>query len=864
MTLFYKQFAILLLACALALEAEAQTGADSSAAVLATLPDTREKVDRLNAAAADLYDKDVMAGFRFSSEALQLSRKLSYPEGLRLSLIHVGFYYYITGEPHRGLSYYHQAIALKIPEDELLGYAYAMSGNTYRTLARYDSAAYAYHTAIQILKKINKPRRLAYAYKNLGRLYVLQWRNDDAAACFDRAVRLYDSLKQEKGKADTWFSMYELSRNRIDLVNARRFVEDACEIAERTHDEYLMLQCFIQRGDWLSRQGEYQRALEMFFQALNLMKDKNLPHLSLQVYYNIGSVYEELGQNEMGLKYLYEAQTIADQIGFRYEAGKILAAISWIYKNQMNFRLAHQYLDRSLAIRRDIGDEHGISNCYNQRGVVYYQEKKYELALQSLQQSLDIRRKIGHAEGISACLFNIGLVYEDQQDYTRALEFQLDALAIDAKIGNRYSLGVSYNTLGNLYTRLRQFDKAKDYLRQGDAMVQATGSRLLAMGNKYYWSKYFEARGDYAQALRDHQRYAEINDSLYSESSNGKLMEMEALYQVEQKDREIKILNQRRELQDNQIQLQRSRIKQQNIIIIAGISGFVMLALLAFNTYRFNRRIRKAHREISESQEEIQAQSEELIEANRIIATINKNLEGQVEARTSELRQAYKELDTFFYRSSHDFRRPLTTFLGLAEVAKITVKDQNALELFAKVRETAHNLDKMLVKLQSISDLGAQQLVYKQVDVADIFDAAVNNFQEDLEQKGIRVEIDTPAHGSFYTYPAMLRIILENLLENAIFFCGVEQPFIRLQAECHDEEVVLIVSDNGQGIDQQYQDRVFDMYFRGSDRSKGNGLGLYIVKKAVEKLHGRIILQSEYGRGTTFRVSLPRRDQPIG
>jgi signal transduction histidine kinase len=71
------------------------------------------------------------------------------------------------------------------------------------------------------------------------------------------------------------------------------------------------------------------------------------------------------------------------------------------------------------------------------------------------------------------------------------------------------------------------------------------------------------------------------------------------------------------------------------------------------------------------------------------------------------------------------------------------------------------------------------------------------------------------------------------------------------------DNVVIKVEDNGQGIDPALQERVFDMYFRGNERSKGNGLGLYIVKKAVEKLNGAIELTSAIGKGSTLKIVLP-------
>jgi signal transduction histidine kinase len=270
-----------------------------------------------------------------------------------------------------------------------------------------------------------------------------------------------------------------------------------------------------------------------------------------------------------------------------------------------------------------------------------------------------------------------------------------------------------------------------------------------------------------------------------------------------------------------------------------------------------NSALSKLNNNLIEKQEEIEAQSEELREANETIGEINRGLETMVNKRTSQLKEAYKELDTFFYRSSHDFRRPLTTFLGLAEVAKITVKDNYALELFAKVRETAVNLDKMLFKLQSISDLGAQQLVYKEVLIREIYNSIHDSFREELSRKGIRLVCEIDPGESFYSYPAMVRIILENLIENAVNFCVPVAPVIIARAFRRDGHMIIEVADNGPGIEAQYLDHIFDMYFRASERSKGNGLGLYIVKKAAEKLEGTVMVNSVQHVGSVFTAMFP-------
>jgi len=270
-----------------------------------------------------------------------------------------------------------------------------------------------------------------------------------------------------------------------------------------------------------------------------------------------------------------------------------------------------------------------------------------------------------------------------------------------------------------------------------------------------------------------------------------------------------------------------------------------------------NQALTLLNQEISEQKEEIQAQAEELTESNETISRVNSNLEEKVKARTAELKEAYTELDTFFYRSSHDFRRPLTTFMGLAEVAKVTLKDQTALDLFEKVNETARNLDKMLLKLQSVSAAGSQELIYSEVLLDQIFQIEMDNFREEIIKRSIRVLVDINLEKPFFSYPVLVKFIIQNLLENSIAFCGVQEPYLKFKAYQVTNETVIEVSDNGQGIESIYLNRIFDMYFRANEKSRGNGLGLYIVKKMVDKLNGRIELKSEHGFGTSVWVYLP-------
>lgn len=832
---------------------------DSLKHVLENTTDPKSRVDILNDLASASYHYDIPTCKAFASDALSLSQTANYIEGRRLALLHLGLSAFGNARYEEALRYYRSGLRLA-SVDDLKSYQLVMVGNVHLATAQYDSAGIFFRQALSVQRTLKSDRYAAYAYKNIARLHAIKWQNDSAAYYYDQALAIYQQRKNQGAIADVWFGLVEVNMNLGRYEKAADYMAKGCEVGSTLDDRLLKLTCLLSEGEMHYKSGEYTDALHDLFEAIRLMEGVDMPWQMTRLYMDLGDVYDALGQNEMAMKYLMEALRLAEKIGARREIGQALSNVAWINKNQGNYKLAHEYLGRSLKIKRAIGDVHGLAYSNNIKGVIFLDEMKYDSAMFFLDKALAIREKIGDKVGISTCKYNQGLVLEFTNQLDKALEKQFEALAIDESAGNKFTVGMSYNSIGSIYTQLKKFKNAAQYLKKAEETGKETGSLVLQLNNALYWSDYFRARGDYKKALTFYETFTTLDDSIYSEMSAAKLAEMHALYQVEKKDQEIQLLNQERQIQENKIALQKTRINLQTIIIASIVLGLILVVILALKTVQYNRQIRKAHRQISEKQEEIQAQSEELLEANAVIADINKDLEQKIAQRTKDLSRAYKELDTFFYRSSHDFRRPLTTFLGLAEVANVTVRDPNALELFDKVKDTAINLDKMLVKLQSISDLGSQQLVFKEVMLQELFDSVCDDFREEIQRNGIETNCEVCLKTPFVSYPAMIRTIIENMVENGIHFCSRMDPFIHMKAYNEGSDVVLEFHDNGAGIARQYHHQIFDMYFRGNDRSKGNGLGLYIVKKAVEKLDGTVGFTTVHGAGTTFSVRIPNKE----
>jgi signal transduction histidine kinase len=102
-----------------------------------------------------------------------------------------------------------------------------------------------------------------------------------------------------------------------------------------------------------------------------------------------------------------------------------------------------------------------------------------------------------------------------------------------------------------------------------------------------------------------------------------------------------------------------------------------------------------------------------------------------------------------------------------------------------------------------------------------------------------------------------LKIIFQNLLSNAIKFRRKDQrSFVKLSAKLQGDKIILSIEDNGEGIKPEYQPKIFDMFFRGTNRSEGSGLGLYIAREAAKKINANISVRSVYGEGSVFSVEL--------
>lgn len=244
-----------------------------------------------------------------------------------------------------------------------------------------------------------------------------------------------------------------------------------------------------------------------------------------------------------------------------------------------------------------------------------------------------------------------------------------------------------------------------------------------------------------------------------------------------------------------------------------------------------------------------------------LLISLNHYNAEQLVKSNEQLKKTNTELDRFVYSTSHDLRAPLTSLLGLINIAERSGNESEQERYFSMMKDRVNSLDKFIKDITDYSRNNRLQVNYEKVSLKDITLEAWDNLKFTPGAERIKFEASFPSDVMIESDKNRLNIVLSNLLSNAIRYHDnrKEEQYIKVASQVNGRIIYLQVQDNGQGISPEYHKRVFDMFYRANEQSKGSGLGLYIVKESLVKLSGSIQLDSYPGVGSTFTVKLPNR-----
>lgn len=227
--------------------------------------------------------------------------------------------------------------------------------------------------------------------------------------------------------------------------------------------------------------------------------------------------------------------------------------------------------------------------------------------------------------------------------------------------------------------------------------------------------------------------------------------------------------------------------------------------------------------------------------------------------KVAELRseKIHQELMTFMYKASHNLRGPVATISGLLNVAFLEIKEEASLRYICMLSERTKHLEFVLNELIAITKIKQEELSLAPVCFQSLVKQVCSLFEEDISRDGICVKCSFQIESLFTNDEKLIRGLLFYLVDNAIKFRNNREPKIQIEVREQLNGVAIRVADNGPGISEAIRERIYEMYFRGHEKSTGSGLGLYIVNSIVERLGGYIHLQAQAGLGSAFTVYLP-------
>ncbi len=281
-----------------------------------------------------------------------------------------------------------------------------------------------------------------------------------------------------------------------------------------------------------------------------------------------------------------------------------------------------------------------------------------------------------------------------------------------------------------------------------------------------------------------------------------------------------------------------------------------------------NKETIQLNEELITSNEQLHAQKEKLEMAQNQLLEMNTNLEALVQKRTTKLKRTVKklnksvaELDRFVYSASHDLSAPLKSVLGLLNIAKIDPNKNRISQCLVYIENSIYKLEDVIKSLISYSRNSRLKVKKEPFFLGKLVNEIIGELAFLPMAKSIEFIVEISDSLQIITDRQRLGIVLRNLINNSIKYIDTEKSNSKVVVAFDDDEknYIIKLSDNGIGIDKHQLKKIFNMFYRGTEKSQGSGLGLFISKETVATIEGKIKVNSIFGKGTDFSLILPKK-----
>jgi signal transduction histidine kinase len=673
-----------------------------------------------------------------------------------------------------------------------------------------------------------------------------------------------DSLKTLLNTADidssTVSLLIKISKHyyRTEPDSTLKYAQKALMISNQLNYSLGKGKAYRMIGLAYSGKSELDKSLEQLLLALNEFKKAGSISDIGVILTSIGIVYRKKSEYDKALEYYLKSLEIIKIENKPKKISTALNNIGTIYRDLKDYDKALEYFNESLKINKEINNQEGLCYNYANMGVVYKFKKEYVAAEYNLSEALKLFSKFNFKNEMANVYSNLSEIYIILKKYDMAFKY----IQIANKIYNETSnLGGKAETLiilSDIYINQKKYSSAETALKLAMSMTLETGYKEYELEAYLYLSNVDSAKGDYKQAFMYRNKYNQLKDSIFSIEKNKIISNIQEKYKVSEKEKENLILK-------NNIHVNSVKIRNQRIInYITGFSLALFAVVIVLIIYSL-KKIRKSNMLLISKNDEIERQNQEL-------EKYKTKLENIVLERTKELNEALinvQESDRlktqFLQNLHHEIRTPINAISGFMEIQQKNNLKENR-DFVYEINKSTEDLLRTMDRLITFSkfQIGDYELKTESVDLKNYFDHLLSVI---LEKKQFlkKDEIEIVFNPDYNSFPVIFKTdtfvfnsILDELLDNAFKF--TEKGIIRITCVFEKGHLSVIVSDTGVGIKEELSEKIFEFMQKFDQNNtiyRGMGVGLAMVRKAVELLSGKIQITSGIKNGAELTVVIP-------
>lgn len=650
----------------------------------------------------------------------------------------------------------------------------------------------------------------------------------------DSLERIINGNAPDTAKFDAYNQLFDVFFDN-DIDKSLRYAEEYLSYSKKIENDLNTAVAYKLLGETYSQKDFDLETIETAYEnALLFAKKAENPRLQAVTSNGLALVYERFAQKEKALALYQQAFTILDEMGRKSIAVRVLGNIAAFLKDDNDFTKAKYYYFKAIDYAKNINDEVMVSQLGNNLANIYVTENKLDSAKILYEKAIETNRKADDKYFTSLALSSLGHVYTKEQKFELAQTYLTEGYQLAIGIQDKRCISVALMYLADNHSEQGQYSKAIQTANEGIQILGKNGDIQKRMSLHGILSTNYEATGNFQAALESQRIFQTFSDSLYNTNKAKQINDLQIKYEVSKKESQNKLLKAEKEIAQK-------TLRSRTAIAFGVIALLLLVGGYSFFIHRSNQQRKKLNQELEQKVDE----------RTQALQTANKNLE-----------QANYELRTFNYIASHDIKEPIRNVGNYAGLIfrKLPENLQHSLgSYFDIIKNSTNQLYTLVEDFSRYSIMSRDEAIEREpVDLNVLVNSLEHALYESIQKSNGRIL--NKGLPTIMSNKSLLYSMLKNLTGNGLKYNKSTVPTVELsygETETHHK---IIVTDNGIGIEKEYQEQVFDMFKRLHNRSEyeGSGIGLAIVKLGTNKLNGNVQLESEVGKGSQFILSLPK------